>query len=469
MRAPGPGGPMSALRRAWDFRTLRIPAIFVMTIAIFLLAMTAAYSLPQARIAKNLQKSVVRLKAEGRYPRPVFDSMAYRLDNFTDALMLDTAIAEKGKGPLFSALMGYHGNVIGSDGKADTIAALELSARENRPLPGQYAYYWHGYQLPLRPALLLLTYGEIRYVNLMLLGTISLIVLLWLQRKAGTLAAAAFFYSLLATGFFIVPLSLQFSGVVYVMLCAVLAVLFIAGKPYESRADLEIFMVVGMTTAFVDLLTAPLLTLGMPLAVALIVRGRNSLRPDFRADLFYTARLSAIWAFGYLACWSAKWWIGSAVLKIDVVGSAMSQLLFRTGMGKAGPSVFEAVVRNSQNLLPLVSRSAMASAVRGWPIVLVAGLAVVALCVWLFVFNHRPGADIAKAVPVLFVVPLPYAWFIVANNHSTIHYWFTYRIQAIAVFALVYFALSCVDFGRLRAGLGTVQGDSATSEERSDD
>ena len=449
MRAPEPGGPMSALRRAWGVRTLRIPAIFVMTIALFLLAMTATYSLPQARIAKNLQKSVARLKAEGRYPRPVFDSMTYRLDNFTDALMLDTAITEKGKGPLFSALMGYHGNVVGSDGKADTIAALELSAHEARPLPGQYAYYWHGYQLPLRPALLLLTYGEIRYVNLLCLGMLALIVLLWLQRTAGTLAAAAFFFSLLATGFFIVPLSLQFSSVVYVMLLAVLAVLFIAGQPYESRVDLEIFMVVGMTTAFVDLLTAPLLTLGMPLAVALIVRGRRSPRPDFRGDLFYTARLSAIWAFGYLACWAAKWWIGSAVLKIDVVGLAMSQLLFRTGMGKTGPSVFEAVVRNSQSLFPLASRSAMASVVHGWPIVLVAGIAIVALCVWLFAFNRSPRADIARAASVLFVVPLPYAWFIVANNHSTIHYWFTYRVQAIAVFALAYFALSCIDFGRL--------------------
>ena len=42
-----------------------------------------------------------------------------------------------------------------------------------REAPGGYSYYWHGYQLLLRPALLLFSYGEIRYLNIILMGVLA--------------------------------------------------------------------------------------------------------------------------------------------------------------------------------------------------------------------------------------------------------------------------------------------------------
>ncbi len=66
-----------------------------------------------------------------------------------------------------SAMAGYHGSVLGTDGKADRYDRMLDSPRRVSRQPSPYAYYWHGHQVLLRPALVSMTYGEIRYPNLM--------------------------------------------------------------------------------------------------------------------------------------------------------------------------------------------------------------------------------------------------------------------------------------------------------------
>ncbi|HAH57516.1 MAG TPA: hypothetical protein DCL86_05165, partial [Bacteroidales bacterium] len=55
----------------------------------------------------------------------------------------------------------------------------------------------------------------------------------------------------------------------------------------------------------------------------------------------------------------------------------------------------------------------------------------------------------SKAILFLVVAVLPYIWFFGAANHSFVHYWFTYRIQAITISGVLLAFYSLVDWGKV--------------------
>jgi hypothetical protein len=81
-------------------------------------------------------------------------------------------------------------------------------------------------------------------------------------------------------------------------------------------------------------------------------------------------------------------------------------------------------------------------------------LVVIAIAVWLLMRFRRPHEAVISVLPVLLVVPLPYLWFVAVNQHSAVHTFFTYRIQAMAIFAILYAVLASIDWGPVitRAG-----------------
>lgn len=378
------------------------------------------------------------------YPQPVLDHRAIRLDNYTDALMLDTSFVSRPGGPLVAAMAADHMVAAG----LDPIASLKATVSGSSVPRSPYSYYWHGYQVALRPLLLLFSYGDIRYLNMLALGILALVTIVSLNRRAGTAAAIAFALALIATGFYVVPLSLQFSSMTYVMLVAVLVILAARTAGISDRLDVEILLAAGMLTAFLDLLTAPLLTLGVPLAVVLILAGRSRSSRDLAADARAVVGGGVAWVVGYAGCWVAKWAIGTVVLRTDVFRAALAQLLFRTGMDKGGLRYLAALRWNILNLFPILRADTFSSLRRVPVAAAVAAVLMLTLVTLAVVVARRSRAtkgDMRKATPVLLVAPLPYLWFVVVNNHSAIHNWFTYRIQAITIFAVLYVLLSAVD------------------------
>ena len=44
-----------------------------------------------------------------------------------------------------------------------------------------------------------------------------------------------------------------------------------------------------------------------------------------------------------------------------------------------------------------------------------------------------------NSIYILLLIGYPYIWYTVLAGHSQVHYWFTYRLQIIAVFSLLSF------------------------------
>jgi hypothetical protein len=291
---------------------------------------------------------------------------------------------------------------------------------------------------------MLFDYTQILAINMGALAVLVAAVCYLLWQVVGWKGVAAFVAALLVCGFIVVPWSLQYSNMTYLMLWAMLAVLLALKAGSLERIDWELFFLVGMSAAFFDLLTAPILTLGIPLAIVLIVRSRTSKRSGWLRQVGYSASMSALWGLGYIASWSSKWVLGQLVLHENVVAAAVSEFTIRAGTAGPGAPRGAFVAANIALMFPMFLGSLQGQTVQrvesALDAVVILLLAVVAVQFFVGRVKH-PSLD--RAVAVLLVVPLPYLWYLVASNHSFEHQVFTYRIQAVAVSAVSYFAL-CV-------------------------
>lgn len=426
-------------------RATRMFAIFAVLIVLFLASLTLVFALPQARLMPNLAMSLQLFEFEKLYQPTYLMSAGYVLDNYTDSLMLDTTVGEPGASPFKAAMTAVHNTA------EDPIAALSETISGGRTNPTEYAYYWHGYQLLVRPALMLAPYSSLRFYNLLLLAALVTVVAFQLREAFGGVAVIAFLSSLVLTGFAVVPLSFQFSTMTYLSLIGMLVVLVMLRRRTFQAYAIEVFFVLGVLTAFFDLLTTPILSLLMPLVVVLIARSKTK---GFTAleDLIFVVKAAAIWAVGYLATWLAKIALASAALGQNWFALARKQLLFRTGLDGGESLVAQALRDNIHQMFPNLPVEDFLS-IGPVGVIMLLALLVFLLVAW---FHRRPNAEIARAASVLFVVPVPYLWFIVASNHSVFHGVYTYRIQAGAVFAVAYFILSIADYDRIAMTLSSL-------------
>lgn len=59
-------------------------------------------------------------------------------------------------------------------------------------------------------------------------------------------------------------------------------------------------MIVGMITSYVDFLTAPLLTLGIPLVYLMLLQFREYREESYKKNLLTMLTASGLWGVGYL-------------------------------------------------------------------------------------------------------------------------------------------------------------------------
>ena len=135
---------------------------------------------------------------------------------------------------------------------------------------------------------------------------------------------------------------------------------------------------------------------------------------------------SVSWAAGYVLCWSTKWILGSLILGRNILTDALNQVLFRSvGSAEEMTTPGEALSRNVGMLNYM-----------NWPAVcLVIPGILLAVLGWR---QWKADRDTAlRYLLILGVCLYPYLWYIAFSNHSQIHYFFTYRAQAVTVFGVL--------------------------------
>ncbi len=253
-------------------------------------------AVPQSAVEANRQQSIQFLNNEGLFPTPLYGDT--KLDNFSDLAMLSGCGGSSKGGTVFHAFSFYY-------------------------------RYWNGWFILVKPLLLLGNIATVRVIYsgifLLLLGT----ALIMISRKLGYVFSMLFLLALLPARLDIVAVSLQYSHVFWILLVAVIWLCY--GK-HSREAMLLAFFVIGSVTNYIDLLSAPVLTLVVPLAVALLLNFKSEHADGIsvRRFLAFPVFGAVNWGCGYALTWVAKWSLSTLITGENVFADAASQAATRS-------------------------------------------------------------------------------------------------------------------------------------------
>lgn len=365
-----------------------------------LLLLALCFLLPVT--GRNISESNDLIASEGWHPFAAgqdADSTLNpdELDNWTDSLMISTAGGEVENNIFFQAMN-----------------------MPNSEVPEGYSYYWHGYVSILRPLLYFFNYKEIRVLN----SLIQLLLIGCLMAQIGSMKGMRY-AAVAATAFvFLMPMavgeSLQFSWVFYIGTGGCLILLH-RQEYFSQKARVYLaFTVLGILTAFFDLLTYPLFTWGFPLIWWIALSPAEKKQLTWVKDVVFTG---ISWIVGYGGMWFLKWVLGTLILHKNVIQQAIDEVFMRSNSdaGRFLGYRWDAVGSNWRHYSYKVY--------------------VVILLTWVLWFGiqglRRGWKTYSRHGAMLLICAAPVMWYMVLSQHTSVHHFFTYRIFSLTILALL--------------------------------
>lgn len=381
--------------------------VFFLLIAGYFAFGVLSCMLPDKTIKANIAKSAPEMAAEGEYPRAIVKMTQCQMDNFTDALILNQIYTVNRQQPVRSAMRMSRSYYTGRRQTEHLLNAVKGEVN------GENAYprYWHGNSFLFRPFFMMMHFPVLRWW-LFVISTLLFVAMLCIYyQEVGLMKTMALMTGFVATCGFVTQFSMQFFPVLALTIITCILVI----KHDRSKGFGILFFVVGSLTCYFDLLTTPLLTLGIPLAVLVSLKSDD----DFclKDNLLEICKLSFLWGIGFALTFAAKWGLATLILGKNVFADAYDQSVYRLGAEEF--TRWDAIVENFGLLdlkmiyIPLV-------------------VLFVIQMVRFRKFNYK------KVVSFLLIGMMPYVWYFALSNHSYQHWWFTYRLQAISVICLFF-------------------------------
>ncbi len=378
----------------------KILVVMLSMIILFFCLQVLVFCIPQRLMKEEAIESSEVLDEEGRGWEYIFSyARGAQLDTKTDDIMIERAVRNPDKSVLYNA-MDCNG----------------------------YPRYWHGYLTFLKPLMIFLSYSQIRYLYMILYIVLFTAIVIMLSKRINVKASYTWTISLVMVYFIILPFSLQYSSVFFLMFVAMLWLDKIY-QGYNWKKMGIFFLVIGMITSYVDFLTAPLITLGMPLVYLILLQQKEYGEHSYKKNMCSVFANSLLWGIGYLGNWAAKWVLASIVLGRNIITDGLSQGISRVGGVEDQTSKLGAI---AYNLFAIIPPEIEGKDLKWFVLWGTIALVVLGAVFWK---RHAQSSVIKSQIPLLIVAVYPYIWYVIMSNHSQIHYIFTYRMQMITVWA----------------------------------
>ncbi|MEG2021225.1 MAG: hypothetical protein RR087_05580 [Oscillospiraceae bacterium] len=412
-------------------KAMRFSAVFVLMIIGLICFKTLVSSLPEERIHTHVQNSIPLLEQEKMYPQPFISNPAERyltastqFDSVTEFALMNVAYRNNPKTPLISAMKNASYAIMEnediqklSDQSVENLESTELST------------YWLGASSIYSILLFLMPLAGARQFLLFTFSILFLWFLYATSRKINTISAFAIAIGMFAANIWIVPFSVAFSITFYIAFGVGLYILY--SKKRYSQAML--FFVTGILTAFFDWLSTPILTFALPALLIVLISAKNDAEYNLKKSFCGMLGMGSGWVAGYVLTVLSKWIIGSVILQENLFERGFSRI--GAGLNKFvdyGPQTSLGVLKGSLkvNLKALYPISNLNS-----PTKTAIVLSIVFICVIIMIVFHKKADKLWLPMMILLVGLAPYVWFAAFKGHCFIHFWFTYRSQAVSVAA----------------------------------
>ncbi|MDE7478932.1 MAG: hypothetical protein K2M91_13485 [Lachnospiraceae bacterium] len=394
----------------------RAVVLLVIGIMAGYLLLMLAYLLPTKPMQTNLSASADILTTEREYHRVIPGYISTQLDNYTDSWMMGNAVYDNSL-PVWKRALSCTSADYG-EGPLDGLVRYLSGEEEYQNI--DYTRYWHGYLIILKPFFLFFDYADLRFINVVLDILLMFVIYRTLTDIGYEKEALGYMVSVLFMMPIVIPLSIQFSVIFYLINLAVLILL----KNYDWLTDkncmLLYFQFIGMAASYFDLLTYPIASLGVPL-VCLVLMEEDK---DSWTKIKNIVTLSVSWGFGYAAMWAGKWVLGTLILKDNVIANALSQILMRASHTAEGEkiTVLDTWFRNVEFYLKK-------------PYLILMILCIVIMIAGIFVSRSQLMEVFIDILPFVITAVMPFVWYAAAGQHSYEHHWFTFRGLMTSVFA----------------------------------
>lgn len=358
-------------------------------------------------------------------------------DNFTDCLMVQNTLERvEGKNLWEHAMYAFHYD-LGNEPTWMTEKSLVAFLRQGPDgmYLREYSRYWHGYLVYLKPLLICMSWKNVE-TFLMVFQAVLLLAALGLTcyRKNPGLGLG-----IVCTFLFMKPLriwlSLTLSDCWTIALAAVIILLLFYDKLEKKNWHEELFLLTGVLTAYIDFLTYPIVTLGVPLCVWLVLSLETC--EGWRKQLCRAFWNCACWAVGYVGMWGMKWVVADITCQAGTLRSAAWAVIFRTEPLDGYGSAFTGISRTFRAVLQQYDSAAYGI---GFGVIAAAALVSMILCL----VKARSVNWAVSMVCLAFAALLPMGWLAVTQNHTAIHCEYTFRIAGVTVMALCCMTISSV-------------------------
>ena len=231
-----------------------------------------------------------------------------------------------------------------------------------------------------------------------------------------------------------ISLSLQFITVFAIFNLAIMFILLFFDKISKSKNFFYVFLMIGMLTCYFDLLTYPIVTLGIPLLIWLLMMNKDkilSFGQNFKQIVLGTVG----WCIGYFGIWVGKLLLGSIITGNN---------LFNTAIGAANTRTSGTVF--SEELSRTFPITEAFSKIFTEPVCLLMVILIVVVLSLIILKKIKINKQKTKDNLWMFILALiPLIWYIVLANHSASHVFFTYRTLSVLIFAIGCYVVSVME------------------------
>ena len=399
---------------------LKYIIVFVILIIVFLVALVVSALFPRDWIENKTLESAKTLNNEGS-PKNIVIGM--NLDNYTDTIMINTAYSINPEKPFESILLDrknnlpeieqtYYTDVNGelktSKNTFNNVAVelFETVANKDTLETFEYARYWHGYLIWLRPMLIFFNINDIKLIIETILVFLGIYFIVILSKKISSKILFIVLIGMICADFFL--MGLTFQGVTVYIISIVASILIC--KRCEKIKDIGLyFFIIGIFTSFFDLLSTPIITLGLPIITYLLLRPKQGLKDNIKIII----KSVILWGIGYILTYFSKWVLVDLFYNRGLILKALQQFFYRSQATEGHVTWYNGICNN---LIRAEIRIGIYTTF------------IIVLLLVLLVKNYKKiYIDIKKSLPYLIVSLMPFAWYLLMNNHSTYHSFFTYR------------------------------------------
>lgn len=191
-------------------KSIKYIITYVILIIVFITSLTLVSLIPSENMKTNVEESarILVSQTNALLVRVKLKKLIIPFDNYTDALMVNTAYSIDSKKPFYSFMTAKKNYIPGKNqiehlevvGELPTAskyakgnAVGELQGTVNREVDETFEYsrYWHGYLVILRPLLYITNIGSIRIIMSVIFIMLGIILVCVIARKVNMLSAIA--------------------------------------------------------------------------------------------------------------------------------------------------------------------------------------------------------------------------------------------------------------------------------------